>query len=575
MVNATFDGEEIEKGFFRLDDEEDANYSLISFAPFQCYKVPSKTSPYQFYLHYYSSGNQSYSCEMIDVETEILLEACQSSKLKPTFANTQPSRLETWKKLSNEERPFLQPDESQQQLPYAFILEGQQSEYVFPVPSTTSENRQAYKLIFTAKQGYKLSAIQKDKGTDITDLITHWRKWSTTVDGSPRAPTSPDDHLWLQQLYSFGVATLEGVAGVGKTHNIGTCINFLKEKCGCEVEARVLVMHPSSSYEQLIFGIRVQTRSKSTETTELPFEFAEEPGTILQALKDALETFWQGESKSKKVYLVVLDEINRCNLPSVLGELIFLIEPSKRVSENDVVSSKIERSPENLESFKKFLLQVRKAIHIGPDIYCIPENLYVLGTMNSSDRSILGFDQALRRRFPPYRLEPMAKDALLNKFGNLDPESPLVKGVEAWASLNVFLRFVIGPDAMIGHSYWFDANRKGGDEESCDHAWRFGVLPQAIHAAESARKELFLAALFKADFTELLNNHLSPDDRSPQGWKEAMIACGSKDLLRSDTEKDQKELLEKLHENIRTRGHVVEFAGAGHGEKLLIRKKDA
>lgn len=333
-----------------------------------------------------------------------------------------------------------------------------------------------------------------------------------------------------------------------------------------DTKLTILVMHPSTSYEEMIGGLRPKPSTGGGTT------FMWEPGKLTRAITDACQDLLLNES-SYCNHLIVLDEINRCNLPSVLGELIYLIEPKRRVTPG--ILQKANRSPNPTT----YLRDKGYSIPLGPDNkncdLFVPSNLFFLGTMNSSDRSILGFDQALRRRFPPYRLEPLAKDALLIKFGNLDPESPLVKGVEAWASLNVLLRFVIGPDAMIGHSYWFDAHRKGGDQKSCDNAWRFGVLPQAIHAAESARKELFLAALFKADFTELSNNHLSPDDRSTQGREEAMIACGFKDLLRSDTKKDQKELFEKLHENIRTRGHVVEFAGAGHGEKLLIRKKDA
>jgi len=121
--------------------------------------------------------------------------------------------------------------------------------------------------------------------------------------------------------------------------------------------------------------------------------------------------------------------------------------------------------------------------------FFVPENLHVLATMNTADRSTASLDQALRRRFAFHRLEPMSPAALCN--------DPLIVGhsanfrgsIDAWGALNSTLREQIGPDQMLGHSYFFGAalavSRGQSAENALAEMWQHSLLPQLIEILTS------------------------------------------------------------------------------------------
>lgn len=404
-------------------------------------------------------------------------------------------------------------------------------------------------------------------------------------------------------LRANGAIVLEGIAGIGKTHsieNVRKCLsdsfdlNVLNELLGKVIEdnlgtpngddlpaalkeaqkasgadvcrkgdARVtiLVMHPSTSYEEMIGGLRPAPSAVGGTT------FMWQPGKLTHAIMDACDDL--SPDYTSRNHLVVLDEINRCNLPSVLGELIYLIEPSRRVTAD--ILDEAKSSPDARAAFRE-----KYVIPLGPDgrngDLFIPSNLFFLGTMNSSDRSILGFDQALRRRFPPFRLEPMKVEALVGTLNKKATElgktvdSELKDAITVWGYLNVLLRCVIGPDAMIGHSYWFNSLER--HEGNPDLAWRFGVLPQAIHAAESARMERFLADLFdETKCKEIEAAYVNPEQDRPgkERLSKAWIACFA------GTPKSVTAMVEEIQKM----KAVVELIGRGHGEKLVVVDRES
>ncbi len=151
------------------------------------------------------------------------------------------------------------------------------------------------------------------------------------------------------------------------------------------------------------------------------------------------------EQKSQNAILII-DEINRGNISKIFGELITLIEEDKR--EN--LSVKLPYSQE---------------------FFTVPKNLYIIGTMNTSDRSIASIDIALRRRF---------------KFKEMMPDSNLVANFgidfeQIFEKLNTKIKILLDRDHQIGHSYFINTKYNNENEnnniETLKEIWFNEILP--------------------------------------------------------------------------------------------------
>ncbi|OPX87208.1 MAG: 5-methylcytosine-specific restriction enzyme B [Pelotomaculum sp. PtaB.Bin104] len=132
--------------------------------------------------------------------------------------------------------------------------------------------------------------------------------------------------------------------------------------------------HPNTTYENFVGGLAPVLTSDA-----MGFRFAPQPGFLMQAAKAAAEN-------PEQPYLLHIDEVNRADLAKVLGEAIFLLEA---------------RSDEPRELSLPYDFG-----EPGHDRLSLPDNLYILGTMNSADRSIAIVDVAVRRRFAFIKLWP-------------------------------------------------------------------------------------------------------------------------------------------------------------------------
>lgn len=164
---------------------------------------------------------------------------------------------------------------------------------------------------------------------------------------------------------------LQGPPGTGKTRMALKILEEDFQNFGLKSQ-----FHPAVTYENFIFGI-----NPNIDSSQLNFRVL--PGTLLSAVIQAL-------TNPDKDYLLVIDEINRADLSKILGEAIFLFE-YKEINED--LSREI-RLPYKIQNLDKF---------------SIPKNLFVLGTMNSADRSIAIIDMAVRRRFAFVNLWPDIK----------------------------------------------------------------------------------------------------------------------------------------------------------------------
>lgn len=149
---------------------------------------------------------------------------------------------------------------------------------------------------------------------------------------------------------------------------------------------------------------------------------------IAKALRAELKASVSAYAKPKP-YVLIIDEINRGNISRIFGELITLIEDSKRQGNDEELSTILPYSKEE---------------------FSIPNNLYIIGTMNSSDRSLTGLDVALRRRFDFIEMPP--KPELLRDQEENDIEIDGINIVKLLTVINQRIEILLDRDHCIGHA---------------------------------------------------------------------------------------------------------------------------
>ena len=132
----------------------------------------------------------------------------------------------------------------------------------------------------------------------------------------------------------------------------------------------------------------------------------------------------QNEAIEPKKHVLIIDEINRGNVSAIFGELITLLEEDKR-----------KGNPE----------QIEVVLPYSGDKFSVPNNVYIIGTMNTADRSVEALDTALRRRFSFVEMQP--KPDILSKVGEVDLRKLL-------KTINQRIELLIDKDHQIGHSYF-------------------------------------------------------------------------------------------------------------------------
>jgi DNA polymerase III delta prime subunit len=264
----------------------------------------------------------------------------------------------------------------------------------------------------------------------------------------------------IRQLEAKNQVVFYGPPGTGKTHIAREFAKWwvTKQTDGTPeaMQVQSVTFHPAFAYEDFLEGLEADATDNGS------VDYGIEDG-ILKRISRRARQAKDAADGNPPPYVLIIDEINRGNLAQIFGETITLLEADKR----DSYTTQLAHSD---------------------DEFTIPSNLYVIGTMNTADRSIALVDAALRRRFrflhfPPDYDVLLEKhsfddwDTLETEMANADDPIRTLLALSICGLKHINEQIVDAPNLskgqQIGHSYLYDVDTT---QEILD-AWRFDILP--------------------------------------------------------------------------------------------------
>lgn len=216
----------------------------------------------------------------------------------------------------------------------------------------------------------------------------------------------------------------------------------------------------SSAYWSVLNAIKQATKKVKLKTDEKNYAYEDKIEVVKKMNKDDFNNF------QRKNYILIIDEINRGNISQIFGELITLIEEDKRLGKDESLKVTLPYSKEK---------------------FGVPPNLYLIGTMNTADRSVEALDTALRRRFS--FVEMLPDSTLLG-----DTEVDGIRLAELLTTINDRIEVLIDRDHTIGHSYFMNVK----DMDGLRFTFKNKIIPllQEYFYGDYQKMEMVIGSLF-------------------------------------------------------------------------------
>jgi len=291
--------------------------------------------------------------------------------------------------------------------------------------SDDDEKSQFWPVVAFGKKNKELDVFRYRLRPEITESLKRFKETVSKQKDKELFISKETQMDFISLLDTKLNVIVQGPPGVGKSYSIQKLINK-RENSQLYKNVKIVQFHPSYSYEDFVQGYRYKEQQISLVD-----------GPFLKICREARDT------PDQNFYLII-DEINRANISKVFGEVFLLIEKEKR--ENDFVSLLYNQDTD----------------------FTVPNNLFVIGTMNTSDRSIAIMDYALRRRFSFISFEPgfltegfvnYQKKLNNNKFNSI---INLIKEI----NLEIRESELLGKNFEIGHSYFSNLEENDSQIES-------------------------------------------------------------------------------------------------------------
>ena len=284
---------------------------------------------------------------------------------------------------------------------------------------------------------------------------------------------SPEAVRATRLLQRHKQAILTGPPGTGKTWVANQVARHYRQRGG---KVGFVTFHPSMSYEDFIEGLRPDVDGKQKGG----LRYTVKPGHFLSAMTSAFNA-------PDEDHLLIIDEINRGNLSRIFGELITSLEVDKRarIDCKDEGAKTLFADGMDEATQKRWFVppgvEPVKLAYSSDTVILVPQNLHVLGTMNTADRSIALMDFALRRRFRFCYLAPQMPVALKVASDRGLKLDGLDEAVRVFEKLNRRIEVLKDRDHQIGHSYLIDVVRSCeqgiGLEQALDECLVDQVVP--------------------------------------------------------------------------------------------------